>query len=48
MEKWGTGQIEQPLVPEHPGYSPKLKSFQDSSIRFQAMVTEVVVDNVDL
>jgi hypothetical protein len=27
-EKWGTGQTEQPLIPEHPGYSPKLKSLQ--------------------
>jgi hypothetical protein len=25
-EKWGTGQTEQPLIPRHPGYSPKLKS----------------------
>jgi hypothetical protein len=25
-KKWGTGQMEQPLIPEHPGYSPKLKS----------------------
>jgi hypothetical protein len=24
--KWGTGQTEQPLISEHPGYSPKLKS----------------------
>jgi hypothetical protein len=23
---WGTGQMEQPLTPEHPSYSPKLKS----------------------
>jgi hypothetical protein len=23
---WGTGQMEQPLTPEHPIYSPKLKS----------------------
>jgi hypothetical protein len=25
-KKWGTRQIEQPLIPEHRGYSPKLKS----------------------
>jgi hypothetical protein len=30
--KLGIGQIEQPLIPEHPGYSPKLKSLQDLSI----------------
>jgi hypothetical protein len=40
LEKWGTGQIEQPLIPDHPGYSPKLKSLQDLSIRFEAMVTK--------
>jgi hypothetical protein len=39
------GQIEQPLIPEHPGYSPKLKSLQDLSIRVEAMVTEEVVDD---
>jgi hypothetical protein len=42
--KWGTGQTEQSLIPEHLGYSPKLKSLQDLSIRFEAMVTEEVVD----
>jgi hypothetical protein len=26
-KKWGTGQTEQPFIPEHPGYSTKLKSF---------------------
>jgi hypothetical protein len=36
------------LKPEHPGYSPKLKSLRDSSIRFEAMVTEEVVDDVSL
>jgi hypothetical protein len=46
--KWGTGQTEQPLIPEHPSYSPKLKSLQDLSIRFEAMVTEEVVDDVCL
>jgi hypothetical protein len=25
-KKWGTGQMKQPLIPEHPDYSPKLKS----------------------
>jgi hypothetical protein len=39
---------EQPLIPEHPGYSPKLKSLQDLSIRFKAMVTEEVVDDAGL
>jgi hypothetical protein len=24
--KMGIGQTEQPLIPEHPGYSPKIKS----------------------
>jgi hypothetical protein len=46
--KCGTGQTEQPLIPEHPGYSPKLKSLQDLSIRFKAMVTEEVVDDASL
>jgi hypothetical protein len=36
----GTGQTEQQLILEHPGYSSKLKSLQDLSIRFEAMVTE--------
>jgi hypothetical protein len=48
QEKWGTEQTEQPLIPKHPGYSPKLKSLQDLSIRFEATVTEEVVDNADL
>jgi hypothetical protein len=48
LEKWRTGQTEQPLMPKHPGYSPKLKSLQDLSIRFEAMVTEEVVDDVSL
>jgi hypothetical protein len=46
--KWGTGQTEQPLIPEHPGYSPKLKSLQDLGIRFDATVTKEVVDNAGL
>jgi hypothetical protein len=46
--KWGTGQTEQPLIPKHPGYSPKLKSLQDLSIKFEAMVTEEVVDDASL
>jgi hypothetical protein len=46
--KWGTGQTEQPVIPEHPGYSPKIKSLQDLSIRFEAMETEEIVDDVDL
>jgi hypothetical protein len=25
-KNWGIGQMEQPLIPEHLGYSPKLKS----------------------
>jgi hypothetical protein len=25
-KEWETGQTEQPLIPEQPGYSPKLKS----------------------
>jgi hypothetical protein len=40
--------MEQPLTPEHPDYSPKLKSLQDLSIRFEAMVTEEVVDDAGL
>jgi hypothetical protein len=28
-KKWGIGQTEQPLIPEHPSYSPKLKSLRD-------------------
>jgi hypothetical protein len=46
--KRGTGQTEQPLIPEHPDNSPKLKSLQDLSIRFEAMVTEEVVDDASL
>jgi hypothetical protein len=46
--KWRTGQIEQSLIPELPGYSPKLKSLQDLSIRFEVMVTEEVVDDAGL
>jgi hypothetical protein len=46
--KWGTGQTEQPLIPEHPGYSPKLKSLQDLGIRFEVVVTEVVADDANL
>jgi hypothetical protein len=38
----------QPLITEHPGYSPKLKSLQDLSIRFKVMVTEEVVDDASL
>jgi hypothetical protein len=48
LEKWGTWQTEQPLIPEHPGYSPKLKSLQYLSIKFKAMVTEEVVDDAGL
>jgi hypothetical protein len=40
--------MEQPLIPEHPSYSPKLKSLRDLSIRIEAIVTEEVVDNVSL
>jgi hypothetical protein len=48
LEKWGTGQTEQPLIHEHPGYAPKLKSLQDLSIKFEAMVTKEVVDDAGL
>jgi hypothetical protein len=48
IEKWGARQMEQPLIPEHPGYSPKLKSLWDLSIKFEAMVTEEVVDDASL
>jgi hypothetical protein len=48
LEKWRIGQTEQPLIPEHPGYSPKLKSLEDLGIRFKAMVTEEVVDDAGL
>jgi hypothetical protein len=44
----GTEQTEQPLIPEHPGYSLKLKSLQDLGIRFEAMLTEKVVDVASL
>jgi hypothetical protein len=40
--------MEQPLIPEHLGYSPKLKSCKDLSIKFEAMVTEEVVDDAGL
>jgi hypothetical protein len=42
------GQTEQPLIPEYPGYSPKLKSLHDLGIRFMSMVTEEVDDDVGL
>jgi hypothetical protein len=48
LEKWGTGQMEQPLIPKHPDYSPKLKSLQHLSIRIKAMVTGEAVDDVGL
>jgi hypothetical protein len=48
LEKWGTGQTEQLLIPEHPSYSPKLKSLQDLGIRFEAMVTEEGFDDAGL
>jgi hypothetical protein len=48
LEKWGTGQTEQPLIPEQHGYAPKHKSLQDLRIRFEAMVTEEVVDDAGL
>jgi hypothetical protein len=47
-EMKGTGQTEQPLIPEHPGYSPKLESLQNLSISFKAMVTKEVVDDTCL
>jgi hypothetical protein len=48
LEKWGSGQTEQPLIPEHPGYYPKLKSLQDLGIRFEAMVTKEVIDDAGM
>jgi hypothetical protein len=48
LEKWETEQTEQSVMPKHPGYSPKLKSLQDLSIGFEAMVTEEVVDDAGL
>jgi hypothetical protein len=48
QEKWGTGQTEQLLILVHPDYSSKLKSFQELNIRFEAMVTKEVVDDVGL
>jgi hypothetical protein len=45
LEKWGTGQTKQLFIPEHPGYSPKIKSLQDLSIKFKAIVTKEVVDD---
>jgi hypothetical protein len=48
LEKRGTGQTEQLLIPEHPNYSPKHNSLQDLSIRFEAMVTGEVVDDAGL
>jgi hypothetical protein len=47
-KKWGTGQTEQPFTPEHRNYSPKLKYLQDLGIRFEAMVTDEVVDDAGL
>jgi hypothetical protein len=48
LEKWGTGQTEQPLIPEHIGYSTKLKSLQDLGIKFESMVIKEVVDDAGL
>jgi hypothetical protein len=42
------GQMDQPLILEHPGYTPKIKSLRDLSIRFEAMVIEEVVDDTGL
>jgi hypothetical protein len=39
---------EQPLIPEYPGSSPKLKSLQDLNIRIEAKVTEEAVDYIGL
>jgi hypothetical protein len=47
-KKWGTGQTEQPLIPEHSGYSPKLNSLQDLSIRFEVMVAKEVVNDASM
>jgi hypothetical protein len=35
-------------MPEHPGYSPNLKSLQELGIRFEAVVTEEFVDDAGL
>jgi hypothetical protein len=47
-KKWGIGQTEQPLIPKHPDYSPKIKYLRDLCIRFEAMVIEEVVDDASL
>jgi hypothetical protein len=46
--KWGTVQTEQPLIPEHHGYSPKFKSLLDLTIKFEAKVSKEVVDDTGL
>jgi hypothetical protein len=40
--------MEQPLIHEHIGYSPKLKSLWDLSVMFEAMVTEEIVGDAGL
>jgi hypothetical protein len=40
--------MEQPVIPKHHDYSPKLKSLQDLSNRFEATVAEEVVDDAGL
>jgi hypothetical protein len=42
------GQTEQPHIPDHPDYSPKLKSMRNLNIRFEVMVTKEVVDDAGL
>jgi hypothetical protein len=40
--------MDQPLILEHPDYTPKIKSLRDLSIRFEAMVIEEVVDDTGI
>jgi hypothetical protein len=41
-------QDEKPVIPEHPGSSPKHKSLRDLSVRIKTMVAEEAVDDVGL
>jgi hypothetical protein len=48
LEKWKMELDEQPLIPEHPSSSPKIKPIQELSISIEAKMAEEVVDDVGL
>jgi hypothetical protein len=48
LEKQEMEWDEQPLIPEHLGSSPKLKSLHDLSVRIEGKVAEEAIDYVGL